>query len=101
MLDGEAGVEVARGGYAPGNGWSIVGEAEAAIGAEQNDAAVPTESIVEVGDGFAGSDFRRSAGGYAIGSPFAKDEFHDGFAPPGERYSGGKSVGVAAATDEG
>jgi hypothetical protein len=33
-----------------------VGEAEAAVGAEEDDAAVAAETVVEVGDGFAGGD---------------------------------------------
>ena len=58
------------------------------------------EAVVEVGDGFAGGDFRGGAGGDAVGGPFAEDELHDGFAPAGEGDGGGEIVSVAAATDE-
>jgi hypothetical protein len=78
-----------------------VGEAEAAVGAEEDDAAVAAEAVVEVGDGFAGGDFWGGAGGYAVGGPLAEDQLHDGFAPAGEGDGGGEVVGVAAATDEG
>jgi hypothetical protein len=62
---------------------------------------VAAEAVVEVGDGFAGGDFRGGAGGYAVGGPLAEDQLHDGFAPAGEGDGGGEIVGVAAATDEG
>jgi len=44
-----------------------MGEAEAAVGSEEDDAAVSAEAVVEVGDGFAGGDFRGGAGGDAVG----------------------------------
>ncbi len=56
FLDGEAGVEAAGGGYAPGHGGGVVGEAEASVGAEEDDAAVSAEAIVEIADGFARGD---------------------------------------------
>ena len=59
------------------------------------------EAVVEVGDGFAGGDFRGGAGGDAVGGPFAEDKLHDGLAPAGEGDGGGEIVGVASATDEG
>ena len=93
-------MEAAGGGDAPGHGGGVVGEAEAAVGAEEDDAAVSAEAVVEVGDGFAGGDFGGGAGGDAIGGPLAEDQFHDGFAPAGEGDGGGEIVGVAAATDE-
>ena len=99
-LNGEAGLEAARGGDAPGHGGGVVCEAEAAIGAEEDDAAVSAEAVVEIRDGFARGDFRGRAGGDAIGGPFAEDEFHDGFAPAGEGDGSGEIVGIAAATDE-
>jgi len=94
-------VEAAGSGDAPGHGRSVVGEAEAAVGAEEDDAAVSAEAVVEVADGFAGGDFGRSAGGDAIGGPLAEDELHDGLAPAGKGDGGGEIVGVASATDEG
>jgi hypothetical protein len=78
-----------------------VGEAEAAVGAEEDDAAVAAETVEEVGDGFAGGDFGGCACGDAVGGPLAEDQLHDGFAPAGERDGGGEIVGVTAATDEG
>ena len=94
-------MEAAGGGDAPGHGGGVVGEAEAAVGAEEDDAAVSAKAVVEVGDGFAGGDFGSCAGGDAVGGPLAEDQFHDGLAPAGEGDGGGKIVGVAAATDEG
>ena len=91
----------AGGGEAPGHGGGVVGEAEAAVGAEEDDAAVAAETVEKVGDGFAGGDFRGGSGGDAVGGPLAEDELHDGFAPAGEGDGGGEIVSVAAATDEG
>jgi len=101
VLDGEAGLEAGGGGESPGHGGGVVGEAEAAVGAEEDDAAVAAETVEEVGDGFAGGDFGRGSGGYAVGGPLAEDELHDGFAPTGEGDGGGEIVGIAAAADEG
>lgn len=94
-------MEAAGSGDAPGHGGGVVGEAEASIGAEQDDAAVPTEAVEEIRDGFARGDLRCGAGSDAIGGPLAQHQFHNGFAPAGERDSGGEVVGVASATDEG
>ena len=94
-------MEAAGGGYAPSHGWCAVGEAEAAVGAEEDDASVAAEAVVEIGDCFAGGDFRCAAGGDAVGGPLAEHEFHDGLAPTGEGDSGGEVVSVAAAADEG
>ena len=38
-----------------------MGHAEAAIGAEQDDAASAAETIVEIGHGFARGEFRRGS----------------------------------------
>lgn len=100
-LNGEAGVEAAGRGYSPGHGGRVVGYAEAAVGAEEDDAAVAAEAFREVVDGFAGGDFRGAAGGDAVSGPFTEDELHDGLTPAGEGDGGGEIVGVAAATDEG
>ena len=94
-------MEAGGGGDAPGHGGGVVGEAEAAIGAEEDDSAVAAEAVVEVGDGFAGGDFWGGAGGDAVSGPFAEDELHDGFSPAGEGDGGGEIVCIAAATDEG
>ena len=94
-------MEAGGGGEAPGHAGGVVGEAEAAVGAEEDDAAVTAEAVIEVGDGFAGGDLRGGAGGDAVGGPLAEDELHDGFAPAGEGDGGGEIVGVAAASDEG
>ena len=94
-------MEAGGGGESPGHGGGVVGEAEAAVGAEEDDAAVASETVVEIGDGFAGDDFRRGTGRDAIRSPLAEDELHDGFAPAGEGDGGGEIVSVAAAADQG
>lgn len=78
-----------------------MGDAEAAIGAEEDDAAVAAETIGEIGNGIARSEFGRQSAGDAIDGPFAEDEFHDRFAPAGERDRGGEIVGIAPAADEG
>ena len=81
-----------------------MGEAEAAVGAEEDDAAVGSaEAVVEVEMSFAGGDFRGGAGRrtrFVVG-PFAEDKLRDWLAPAGEGDGGGEIVGVAAATDEG
>ncbi len=77
-----------------------MGEAEAAVGAEEDDAAVPSKAVVEVGDGFASGDFRCGAVGDAVGGPFTQDELHDGLSPSGEGDGGGEVVGIASAPDE-
>ena len=56
---------------------------------------------MEIADGVGSDQLGRAAGEHAVGGPFAEDELHDGFAPAGERDSGGEVVGIAAATDEG
>jgi len=101
VSDAQAGLEAAGGGKAPGHGGGVVGEAEAAVGAEEDDAAVAAEAVVEIGDGFAGGDLRGRAVGDTVSGPLAEDQLHDGFAPAGEGDSGGEVVSVAAATDEG
>ena len=89
------------GGDAPGHAGGVVGEADLAVGAEEDDAAVAAEA------GDRGSRWRLwrrlrgGAGGYAVDGPFAEDELHDGLAPAGEGDGGGEVVGVAAAADEG
>jgi hypothetical protein len=78
-----------------------VGESEAAVRAEKDDAAVSAETVEEVGDGFAGGELGGGSVGDAVGSPLAQDQLYDGFAPAGERDGGGEIVGIAAAADEG
>src|ERR1035437_7552603 len=87
-------------GDAPSHGGGVVGQAEASVGAEQDDAAVSAETVIEVGNGFMGGEFGGCAGGDAVGGPLAEDQLHDGFAPSGERDGGGEIVGVAAAADQ-
>ncbi len=50
-------------GEAPGHAWGVVGQADAAVGAEEDDAAVAAEPVVEVGDGVGGGLLRGGAGG--------------------------------------
>jgi hypothetical protein len=100
-LNCEAGLEAGGGGEAPGHAGGVVGEAETAVGSEEDYSAVSAEAVIEVRDGFAGGDFGGGAGGDAVGSPLAEDKLHDGFAPAGKRDGGGEIVCVAAATDEG
>src|ERR1035437_7229089 len=88
-------------GDAPSHSGGVVGQAEASVGAEQDDATVAAETVVEVGNGFMGGGFGGGACGDAVGGPLAEDQLHDGFAPSGEGDGGGEIVGVAAATDEG
>ena len=51
ILDGEAGAEAFTIGYAPGHVGGVVGEAELAVGGEEDDAAVAGESLKKIGDG--------------------------------------------------
>jgi hypothetical protein len=51
---GEAGLETGGSGEAPGHGRGVVGKAEAAVGAEEDDATMAAETVEEVGDGFTG-----------------------------------------------
>jgi len=94
-------LEAGGGGEAPGHGGGVVGEPEAAVWTEEDDAAMAAETVEEIRDGFAGGEFGGCPGGDAVGSPFAEDELHDGFTPAGEGDGGGEIVSVAAATDEG
>jgi hypothetical protein len=94
-------LETGGGGEAPGHGGGVVGEAETAVGTEEDNAAVAAETVEEIRDGFAGGEFGGGTASDAVGGPFAEDELHDGFAPAGERDGGGEIVGIAAATDEG
>ena len=41
-------------GQPPGHAGGVVGDAEAAVGAEQDDAAVAAEAVVQIGDGACG-----------------------------------------------
>jgi len=97
----EAGAEAGGSGEAPGHGGGVVGQAEAAVGTEQDDAAVTAEAIEEIRDGFLGGKFGGCAVGDAVGGPLAEDQFHDGLAPAGERDGGGEIVSITTATDEG
>ncbi len=94
-----AGAETGGGGDSVGHAGCVVGEAEAAVGAEKDDSAVAAETVVEVFDGFIGGQFGWCAVHDAVSGPLAEDELHDGFTPAGERDSGGEIVSVAAATD--
>ena len=94
-------METSRSGDAPGHGGGVVGQAEAAVGTEQDDASMAAESIVEVGNGLARGELRCDASADAVCSPLAEDQFHDGFAPAGERDGGGKIVSITAAANEG
>ena len=85
---------------APGHARRVVGNAEATERAEQDDAAVATEAVEEIGDGFFRGLGGRGALLDAIDGPLAEHQFHDGLSPAGERNRGGKIVGVAAAADE-
>ena len=98
---GDAEVVAGGGGDAPGHARGVVGDADAAVGAEEDDAAVAAEAGVEVVDGGSGGVLRGCSCGYAIDGPLAEDQLHDGFAPAGEGDGGGEVVCVAAATNEG
>src|SRR5580692_5900688 len=99
-LNAEAGLEPARGRQAPGHGWGVVGEAEAAVRAEEDDSTMAAEAIEEVRDGFAGGDIRHGSRGHPVCCPFAEDQLHDRLAPTGERNRSRQIVGIAAAADE-
>ncbi len=51
FLHAEAGLVTIPGGYAPGHAGSVVGYAQLAVGAEQDDAAVASEAVEEIFDG--------------------------------------------------
>src|SRR5690349_18344637 len=98
--DLESRLETGLGREAPGHRWGVVGHAESSVGAEQDDAAVSAEAIVQIRHCLTRGELRRAAGGYAIGGPLAEHQFHDGFAPASERHCSGHVVGIAAATNE-
>ena len=85
---------------APGHARGVVGEADATVGAEEDDASVTAQAFVEIGNGLCGGVFGSDACGDAVDGPLAEDELHDGLAPAGERDGGGVVVGVATAADE-
>ena len=86
--------------YAPGHARGVVSDAVPAVRGEQNDAAVAAQAGVEVIDGGLRGIRGRGPAGYLVNGPLAEDEFHDGFAPAGERGGSAVVVGVAAAADE-
>src|SRR5271165_6245096 len=101
LIDSCAGAGAVGGADAPGHARGVVGEAVAAVGGEQDDAAVSAEAFVQVGDGFGSDLLRRPAQLDAIRGPLAQNQLHDGFAPAGERDGSALVVGIAAASDEG
>ncbi len=78
-----------------------MGDADLAVGAEEDHAAMPAETGEEVVDGGGGGVLGARSARDAVDGPFAEDELHDGLAPAGEGDGGGEIVGVAAAADEG
>ena len=93
-------MEPAGGRQAPGHSWGVVGEAESAIRAEEDDSTVAAEAVEEVRDGFAGGDIWHRSRSHAVGCPLAEDQLHDRLAPTGERDRSRQIVGIAAAADE-
>ena len=89
------------GGDAPGHAGCVVGYADLAVGAEEDDASVASETVVKVGDGFGGGSLGGGSGGDSVDGPLAEDQLHNGLSPAGEGDGGGEVVGVAAAADEG
>ncbi len=98
---GDALLVAGGGGYAPGHAGGVVGDADLAVGAQEDDASVASEAVVEIGDGFGGGVLRGGSGGDSVDRPLAEDELHDGLSPAGEGDGGGEVVGVTAAADEG
>ena len=94
-------MEAGGGSEAPGHGGRVVGQAEASVGTEKDDAAVSAEAVEEVGDGLLCGHFGGGAFGDAVGGPLAEDQLHDGFSPAGEGDGSGEIVGVTATPDEG
>ncbi len=94
-------MEAGGSGKSPGHGGSVVGQSEAAVWTEEDDAAMAAETVEKVSDGLAGGELRSSSSSHPVCGPLAENELHDGFAPAGEGDGGGEVVGVAAATDEG
>lgn len=84
----------------PGHARGVVGEAVAAVGRKQDDAAVSAEASMEIGDGVGSDLFWAAAGEDAVGGPLTEDQLHDGLSPPGEGDGGAGVVRVAAAADE-
>jgi len=77
-----------------------VRQSESSVGTEEDNAAATAEAAVEIRHGLAGGEFGSGSCGNAIYCPFAKHQFHNGFAPAGERHGGREVVCVAAASDE-
>ena len=97
---GEAGAEALFGGNAPGHVRGVVGEADATVGAEKDDASVALEPVEEIVDGFAGGQLRVNSLGDAVAGPLTEDQFHYRLTPAGEGDGGGLIVRIAAAADE-
>ena len=75
-------------------------EAEASIRTKKNDAAMTAEPVVEVRNRVARGDLRSGAGGDAVRSPLAQNQFHDRLAPSREGDGGGEIVCIAATADK-
>ena len=77
-----------------------MGEAKFTVGAQQDDAAVSAKAGVQVVDRVGRCVLRRTARCHAVYGPLAEHKLHDRFAPPRERNSSRKIVGIAATTDQ-
>src|ERR1700733_6875996 len=85
---------------APGHARRVVGQAVAAVRAEQDDSAVTAEATEEIGDGGLRRVLGSVAAKDAIDGPLTEHELHDGLAPPGERDGSAEIVRITAAADE-
>ncbi len=78
----------------PSHARSVVSDPEAAVRAEQDDAAMTLEARMEIGDGVLGGLFRSQLR-HPVDRPFAQHQLHDGLAPSGKRHGRAPVVGVA------
>ncbi len=60
-------------GDTPGHVRGVVSDAELAVGAEENDAAVSAEALEEVADGLLCGQFGSDSLADPVGGPFSQD----------------------------
>src|SRR5207245_2892313 len=84
----------------PSHARSVVSDAEAAAGVEQNYTAVTGDAVLQVLHRLEGHPLRRVPGEHSVSGPFRQHQLHDRFAPAGGRGGGAFVIGIAATTNE-
>ena len=83
----------------PGHARGIVCNPETSPGIQQNDSAVPVDTVFQIIHGFGCDPLRHATGGDPVRRPLGQHQFHDGLAPSGGRDGCTLVIRVAAAAD--